>query len=79
MGGTRELTLPSEKATCETSTSASAQMRRVLGQSGERTANLRGLMARSGRPIKNETTKHAAAPAMQRRNPTKRSHRERAK
>ena len=36
-------------------------------------------MASMGKPIKKETTKQAAAPAMQRRKPTKRSQRERAK
>jgi len=36
-------------------------------------------MASMGRPMKNETAKQAAAPAMQRRKPRKRSQRDRAK
>lgn len=49
------------------------------GIAAKRTANFLGLMASMGKPIKKETTKQAAAPAIQRRKPTKRSQRERAK
>ena len=74
-------TLPSEKATYSATGPIRRQSKdtRAKRNIARRTANFLGLMASMGKPIKKETTKQAAAPAMQRRKPTKRSQRERAK
>lgn len=64
---------------CRGNFAVSPRDTRAKGIVVQRTANFLGLMASMGKPIKKDTTKQAAAPAMQRRKPTKRSQRERAK
>lgn len=62
-----------------THTSAQLNQHATRARRKARTANLRGLIARSGRPMKNEMRKHTLAPAVQSRKPEKRSHLESAK